>query len=52
MEEDPFIQNFLKIRLGGRYQICKRLGSGSFGDVYIGMQSCWANRESSDVDLG
>ncbi|OAP55653.1 casein kinase 1 [Fonsecaea erecta] len=34
--DDPFIQHFLEIRLGGRYQICQRLGSGSFGQVYIG----------------
>lgn len=34
--DDPFIQHFLEIRLGGRYQICQRIGSGSFGKVYIG----------------
>jgi hypothetical protein len=34
--DDPFIQHFLEIRLGGRYQICRRIGSGSFGKVYIG----------------
>ncbi|EHY52744.1 Casein kinase I isoform delta [Exophiala dermatitidis] len=34
--DDPFIQRFLEIRLGGRYQICQRIGSGSFGKVYMG----------------
>ncbi|OAP63886.1 hypothetical protein AYL99_03113 [Fonsecaea erecta] len=34
--EDPFVQRVLEIRLGGRYQICQPLGSGTFGRVYIG----------------
>ncbi|KAH0829819.1 Casein kinase I isoform delta [Fonsecaea pedrosoi] len=36
MDDDPFIQHFLEIRLGGRYQICRRIGLGSFGKVYMG----------------
>lgn len=34
--DEPFIQHFLEIRLGERYQICQRIGSGSFGQVYTG----------------
>ena len=34
--DDPFIQHFLEIRIGGRYQFGQRIGSGSFGKVYIG----------------
>ena len=34
--DDPFIQHFLEIRIGGCYQVCERLGSGTFGEVYIG----------------
>jgi serine/threonine protein kinase len=36
MMDDSFIRHFLEIRIGGRYQICKRIGSGTFGKVYIG----------------
>jgi serine/threonine protein kinase len=34
--EDGFVQRFLEIRIGGRYQLCERLGAGTFGYVYLG----------------
>ncbi|RMD44192.1 hypothetical protein DV735_g1023, partial [Chaetothyriales sp. CBS 134920] len=36
MEDQPFIKRFREIRIGGRYQILEPLGTGSFGDVYLG----------------
>lgn len=46
--DTPFIQNFLKIRLDGRYQICQKLGSGTFGEVYFGEQIFDSHRERND----
>ncbi|RMZ85006.1 hypothetical protein DV738_g294, partial [Chaetothyriales sp. CBS 135597] len=36
MEDQPFVKRFREIRIGGRYQIREPLGTGSFGDVYLG----------------
>ena len=33
---DTFVQRFLEIRIAERYQLCQRLGAGSFGIVYLG----------------
>ena len=35
--EDGFVQRFLGIRIGGRYQLRERLGEGTFGLVYLGI---------------
>ena len=37
--QDEFVGRVLDVRIGGRYQLRKRLGSGSFGQVYLGMFS-------------
>ena len=37
--QDEFVGRVLEVRIGGRYQLRKRLGSGSFGQVYLGMFS-------------
>jgi serine/threonine protein kinase len=34
--EDGFVQRFLDIHIAGRYQLHKRLGAGTFGQVYHG----------------
>ncbi len=33
---DTFVQRLLEIRIAERYQLCQRLGAGSFGTVYLG----------------
>ncbi|EXJ80936.1 CK1/CK1/CK1-D protein kinase [Capronia epimyces CBS 606.96] len=33
---DPFVQRVREIRIGGKYQLLRKLGSGSFGKVYLG----------------
>jgi hypothetical protein len=50
MMDDPFLQHFLAIRIGGRYQICQRLGSGSFAEVYMGKMT-GPVRDTADPSL-
>ena len=33
--DDSFVRRFLEIRIAERYQLCKRLGTGTFGQVYF-----------------
>lgn len=37
--EDPILKGGFHIKVGGRYILGKKLGSGSFGDVYWGIDS-------------
>jgi len=37
--EDPILKQGFHIKVGGRYILGKKLGSGSFGDVYWGIDS-------------
>lgn len=34
---DPFVQRVRDIAIGGRYHLVRKLGSGTFGNVYLGM---------------
>lgn len=35
---DSFVQRVREIRIGEKYQLLRKLGSGSFGKVYLGMK--------------
>ena len=35
---DNFMQRVRDIRIGEKYQLLRKLGSGSFGKVYLGMR--------------
>ena len=34
---DNFVQRIQDIAIGGKYHLLRKLGSGSFGNVYLGM---------------
>jgi len=38
--QDEFVGRVLEVRIGGRYQLRKRLELGSFRQVYLGIFSC------------
>lgn len=35
--DDNFVKRVQEIRIGDKYQLLRRLGSGTFGTVYLGM---------------
>lgn len=35
----------MELRVGNKYRLGRKIGSGSFGDIYLGKQNCYFSRE-------
>jgi hypothetical protein len=38
----------MELRVGGKFRLGRKIGSGSFGDIYIGTNVTWHRRGSDD----
>lgn len=47
----------MELRVGGKYRLGRKIGSGSFGDIYLGKRVCvhfcaWDCRKAVEVSVG
>jgi len=46
---DSFVQRIQGVAIGGKYYLMRKLGSGSFGHVYLGMATSLTPMACTDV---